>query len=84
MYDSDAPSFTHLRSASHMARKPYTCCRCRQEIEAGNRYDVNVYLSDGDFIHERMHVGAYLYPSGCPSIREKDIADMRGAGEGAP
>lgn len=73
---NDAPSIIVLWDRTQFARKEYRCDRCGNVLPTGERYASLGIVTDGEFRHERTHVGAHRYPSGCPSIGLKDAADL--------
>jgi hypothetical protein len=73
-----APDFQQLWQRSHTARKGGKVCdSCKDPIEPGQRYTDWGYLVDGKFERTIVHEHSYRYPSGCPKIRERDLAEMR-------
>jgi hypothetical protein len=76
-YDNvdQAPDVTVLWERSPVARIVHLCDRCNDEIAPGTRYCSTGLRVDGVFEYIKTHVGAYRYPSGCPSVGARDRAD---------
>lgn len=72
----DGPHIVELGHRTRVARKRHTCCVCKSAIEPGTRYECTVAIYDGDFLYEVMHIGAHNYPSLCPPLNAKDLAEI--------
>lgn len=67
-----APDVTTLWQKQPVARKPHLCACCGEAIPPGTHYSSTGMRVDGVFEYQKTHLGAYRYPSGCPSIGAKD------------
>lgn len=76
-WEDSAPDIVHLWNKTQVARKPYLCDHCGEEITPGSKYESEGYRIDGEFTYARRHVYAYGPVSGCPKFRERDLAEAR-------
>jgi hypothetical protein len=65
-----------LWNTSPRARIPHVCARCKDPIEPGQTYSSMGWEEDGEFRYEKTHLHAHQYPSECPSLRERDLAEI--------
>lgn len=72
----DWPDIRVLWERKPTARKPHRCDRCAEEIRIGERYEDTGLINDGVFERLKHHLGAYAWPSHCPALREKDLAEL--------
>lgn len=78
-WQGEAPSITVLWDKRPKARRPHLCDRCNDEVAVGQQYESRGWREDGEFKSEKLHLFAHRYPSGCPSIKPRDIAEINGA-----
>ncbi|ARR53453.1 hypothetical protein HY78_08455 [Rhizorhabdus wittichii DC-6] len=72
----EAPEVIVLWDRKPTARRPHRCDRCGEEIGLGERYESTGVKTDGQFEHLKRHLGAYAWPSHCPSLRAKELAEI--------
>jgi hypothetical protein len=72
----EAPDIRILWDKTPVARKQYRCDRCGEMIEPGTKYSTVGLREDGAFRHDRTHRFANFYPSGCPTLGERDRAEI--------
>lgn len=70
------PTVVVLWDKRQTARQSHECNCCGEEIAQGTVYQSAGYIVDGERSYEKLHLYAYHCPSGCPSRRAKDIAEM--------
>ena len=72
----EAPDIVVLWDRKPVARKVHRCDRCAEEIVIGERYEDTGLTTDGVFERLKRHLGAYAWPSGCPALRDKELAEI--------
>jgi len=72
----EGPDIRVLWNKTPKAARQHLCDACNDAIEPGEKYESRGYVEDGVFKAEKVHLWAYWYPSGCPSKRARDIAEM--------
>lgn len=72
-----APDIRVLWDKTPVARKPHRCDCCGGEIASGEKYESRGIVLDGAFQAEKLHRWAYQYPSGCPRLRARDMAEIQ-------
>jgi hypothetical protein len=78
MIEDERPDIHVIWQRKRTARRNYICSHCNGTIEIGSRYESVGLIQDGEFVYDKLHEFAYLYPSGCPRFRHKDIAEIEG------
>ena len=78
-HDQDAPDYRKVWDKVQRATKNYDCAFCKEVIETGTLYESHGYYLDGEFFHDRQHLWASRYPSGCPKYHERDRLDAEEA-----
>ncbi len=73
---ADAPYVVGLWDKTHTARKARHCDMCKDNIEPGQKYQSTGMTVDGKFEHWVRHFRGEMYPSGCPSQRAIDAAEL--------
>ena len=74
--EHEAPVVRILWNKTPRARRSHQCGRCNEEIVPGTVYESVGLVEEGSFLHEKRHLYAYRYPSGCPSFAAIDRAEM--------
>ncbi|QNQ09275.1 hypothetical protein [Sphingomonas alpina] len=82
---ADAPEVTPLWERTHVAHKAgKTCEVCKAPIEIGEKYQSSGMIYEGDFSVWLRHQYAEHFPSGCPKLRPRDLAEIERDSEGYP
>lgn len=72
----DAPECVGLWDRTHIARKAGRICNiCKEPIEPGQKYASSGMRIDGKFEEWIRHYAGEHFPSGCPKLRARDLAE---------